>query len=64
MYTLEELSDVANALDPICRANGAEDGILEALLRSMYQEEAEELLDYVARVYAATSIDEILKEIR
>lgn len=64
MYTLEELSDVANALDPICRVNGAEDGILEALLRSMYQEEAEELLDYVARIYAATSIDEILKEIR
>lgn len=62
MYTLAELRDVANALDPICRVNGAEDGILEALIRSMYQEEAEELLDYVARVYASTSIDEILKE--
>lgn len=64
MYTLDELCDVANALDPICRVNGADDGILEALLRSMEREEAEEALDYVARVYAATGIDEILEEIR
>lgn len=61
MYTLDELCDVANALDPICRTNGAEDGVLEALLRSMERDDAEEAIDYIARVYAGTSIDEILE---
>lgn len=64
MYTLDELCRIALALDTICRSNGAEDGVLEALLRAMERDDAENNLEYIARVYAGTSIDEILEELQ
>lgn len=60
MYTHEQLFAVADALDPICKANGCDGGFLDALLMALTNDELEENIEFIARCYAASSIAELL----
>ena len=64
MYTYEQLCNVADALDPICRDNGCIGGFLEALMLALTDDELEENIDFIARCYAGKSVEEILKELQ
>ena len=60
MHTHEQLFAVAKELDHICRANGCDGGLLDALLLALTDDELEENIEFIANCYAASSINEIL----